>query len=319
MSVDPAGKSPIELDAQYRALREEAGWVERSCDFLEVTGPDASEYLQSQLTNDVEAGNCIYAALLDRKAHVMADCRVLRLADDRFLLASSPEAIAYLKKHLDTYRIGHDVSVSSADGLLMVSVLGPAARSLLDCPAAGSADEFARVGLDAKEYLAAGTHDGIDLICSRDQLDGLRKSLDSRGIVEVEESAAEIVRIEAGEPRFGMELGPEVMPAEAGIVDRAVDFEKGCYLGQEPVARLHYKGRPNRLLRGLLLSRTARVGEELHFGERRVGLVTSCGISPAHGPIALSVLRREAEPGSTVTLGDDDASASVVELPFHAR
>ena len=78
------------------------------------------------------------------------------------------------------------------------------------------------------------------------------------GAVEVGEDAAEIVRIESGIPRFGAEMNAETMPAEAGIVDSAVSFTKGCYIGQEPVARLHYKGRPNRHLRGLRAERPRR-------------------------------------------------------------
>ena len=81
------------------------------------------------------------------------------------------------------------------------------------------------------------------------------------GAEEVSAEAAELTRVESGRPRFGREMGPETMPAEAGIVERAVNFEKGCYIGQEPVARLHYRGRPNRVLRGLVTSGGAEAGE----------------------------------------------------------
>ena len=88
----------------------------------------------------------------------------------------------------------------------------------------------------------------------------------------------------------------ETMPAEAGIVERAVSFTKGCYIGQETVARLHYKGRPNRHLRGLRSARRRR-GRRLRLGEKEVGAVGTACVSPAFGPIGLAIVRREAEPG----------------------
>jgi folate-binding Fe-S cluster repair protein YgfZ len=106
------------------------------------------------------------------------------------------------------------------------------------------------------------------------------------------------------------------MPAEAGIVDAAVNFTKGCYIGQEPVARLHYKGRPNRHLRGLELSGPVEPGTLLRLGEKEVGRIGSSCVSPARGPIALAIVRREAEPGAELAAGEDGVTARVVELPF---
>jgi folate-binding protein YgfZ len=111
-------------------------------------------------------------------------------------------------------------------------------------------------------------------------------------------------------------MGAETMPAEAGIVEDAISFTKGCYIGQETVARLHYKGRPNRHLRGLRLSAPAEPGAPLHLGEKEVGRLGSAGVSPALGPIALAILRREAEPGAELAVGEDGVTARVVDLPF---
>jgi tRNA-modifying protein YgfZ len=111
-------------------------------------------------------------------------------------------------------------------------------------------------------------------------------------------------------------MGSETMPAEAGIVEDAVSFTKGCYIGQETVARLHYKGKPNRHLRGLRLSAPAAAGATLRLGEKEVGTLGSAGISPARGPIGLAILRREAEPGSELSVGEDGVTAEVVALPF---
>jgi folate-binding Fe-S cluster repair protein YgfZ len=97
-----------------------------------------------------------------------------------------------------------------------------------------------------------------------------------------------------------------------------VSFTKGCYVGQETVARLYYKGKPNRHLRGLRLSEPAAAGDELRLGDRPVGRLTSVRVSPRLGPIALALVRREAEPGAVVSVGDLGVSAEVLELPFPA-
>jgi folate-binding protein YgfZ len=109
-------------------------------------------------------------------------------------------------------------------------------------------------------------------------------------------------------------MDDSTIPQEAGINERAVSFTKGCYVGQETVARLFYKGKPNRHLRGLKLSRPVEHGEPIALGDREVGRVGSACVSPTHGPIALAIVRREAAPGDTVTV--NGATAEVVELPF---
>jgi folate-binding Fe-S cluster repair protein YgfZ len=104
------------------------------------------------------------------------------------------------------------------------------------------------------------------------------------------------------------------MPQEAGINERAVSFTKGCYVGQETVARLHYRGKPNRHMRGLRLGEPVERGSEIVLGERVVGRVASNCVSPRFGPIALALLRREAEPGAEVSV--NGTTAEVVGLPF---
>ncbi len=111
-------------------------------------------------------------------------------------------------------------------------------------------------------------------------------------------------------------MSTEHMPAEAGIVEDAVSFTKGCYIGQEPVARLHHRGRPNRHLRGLRLSAPAEPGAELRLDDKAVGVLGSTCVSPALGPIALAIIRREAEPGAELAVGEDGVMAQVVDLPF---
>ena len=310
-----------ELDAGYRLLSEEAAWLTREeTGFLEVTGRDAADFLQGQLTNDIESlepGDALYAALLDRKAHITADCRVLDLAQDNFVLVADLPAAEALLGHLGTYKIGREVELADLSGSrTLISVIGPATKSLLDISCSGDETSHLPASVDGVECLALGTDVGVDLIVDSARRENLIGALNAHGAVEVPEAASEILRIEAGRPRFGHELTSAVMPAEVGIVERAVSFEKGCYLGQEPVARLHYKGRPNRVLRGLRLSRPGKQGEVIHGEGRELGQISSACVSPALGPIALATIRREAEPGATVAVGEDRASAEVVELPL---
>ena len=123
-------------------------------------------------------------------------------------------------------------------------------------------------------------------------------------------------RVETGRPRYGVDLDDTVIPQEAGLNERAVSFEKGCYVGQETVARLCFRGKPNRHLRGLRLTGPAESGTPLRLGEREVGRLASVVESPRHGPIALALVRREAAPGDTLAVGDGDVRAEVVDLPF---
>jgi folate-binding protein YgfZ len=157
---------------------------------------------------------------------------------------------------------------------------------------------------------------GVDVLCDGQDTERLGSALAGRGAVPVGEEAAEALRVERGRPRYGVDLDDTVIPQEAGLNQRAVSFGKGCYVGQETVARLHYRGRPNRHLRGLRLSAPAATGDELRLGDRAVGRLGTVAISPVHGPIALALVRREADPGATLAVGDGGATAQVVELPF---
>ena len=315
-----SAKTQVELDAQYRQLREECGLLDRSArGKLLLGGAEGAEYLQGQLTNDIEAlspGEGCYAALLDRKGHLQADMRVLILAPDEIWLDIEPAALETARRHLEMYKVGREVDLADVSAeRSILSLIGPRSVEIAGTAALPehASEETAVAGL---RCLAVGTAEGIDLIASTEDAGRLREVLVEAGAVEVGAEAAEVLRIEAGTPRFGAEMGPEAMPAEAGIVERAVSFTKGCYIGQEPVARLHYKGRPNRRLQGLELSAPAEAGEALLLGEKEVGKIGSACVSPARGPIALAIVRREAELGAELAVGEDDVTARVVDLPF---
>jgi tRNA-modifying protein YgfZ len=315
-----SGLETVELDAQYRQLREECGLLDRSeRGKLLVTGADAAEYLQGQLTNDVEAlqpGDGQYAALLDRKGHMQADMRVLRVAVDEIWIDTEPEALAAARRHLEMYSIGREVTVADVTAeRAILSLIGPRSAEIAGT-AALPPNACETTAVAAVECLAAGTREGIDLIAAAADAARPRQALLHAGAVEVSPAAVEILRIEAGVPRFGAEMGTETMPAEAGIVEAAVSFTKGCYIGQETVARLHYKGKPNRHLRGLALSGPAEPGAALCLGEKEVGRLGGAAVSPALGPIGMAILRREAEPGAELAVGEDGVTARVVDLPF---
>jgi folate-binding protein YgfZ len=145
---------------------------------------------------------------------------------------------------------------------------------------------------------------------------GLQAALLEHGTTSVSQQAAECLRVESGRPRYGIDIDDSTIPQEAELNDRAVSFSKGCYVGQETVARLHYRGKPNRHLRGLRLSAPAGTGDQLRLAEKPVGRLGSVALSPSLGPIALALVRREAEPGAVVSVGEKGTTAEVTQLPF---
>jgi folate-binding protein YgfZ len=299
--------------SDYERLTKGVGLVDRSDrGKLLLTGSEAAEYLQGQVTNDVEAlspGQGVYAALLTHKGKVVADMRVLR-GPDWIRIDTEPHAVRTLARNVDMYSIGRDVQLTDETaGRAILSLIGPEAAAALD--AEPPTDEHAFV--EGRHGLYVRTDLGVDVLCPADQADGVKSAL---GVEPVTPEAAELVRIESGRPRHGIDFDAETIPQEAGLNDRAVSFTKGCYVGQETVARLHYKGKPNRHLRGLKLSEPGQTGDVVVSGEREVGRLGSTAISPVHGPVALALIRREAAPGAEVAVGDDGTKAIVVELPF---
>jgi folate-binding protein YgfZ len=198
-----------------------------------------------------------------------------------------------------------------------LSLIGPDARRIAGAEELGDAEhDNARAEIGGHPVVLVATDDGVDVFCEAERTEGVRGALVAAGVAEVSEAAAEIVRVEHGRPRYGADLDDSVIPQEAGLNERAVSFTKGCYVGQETVARLYYRGKPNRHLRGLRFSAPVETGAVLRLGEKEVGRVTSAVVSPVHGPIGLALVRRQAEPGATVAVGDDGVTAEVTQLPF---
>ncbi len=249
--------------------------------FVRASGPDAVTYLQSMVSNDVEAvepGGGTYALLLTPKARVIADLEVFRVDAD-LVLACPPQALDDVVETLVRARFRKKVAFDAADYAL---VWGEADGALaeLDTPA------------------------GVERLLAAAPSSGAAAEVDW-----------EVARIEAGMPRFGHEFDGSSMPAEAGLETRAISFTKGCYPGQEPVARLHYRGHANRGVRGVRFDGAGvEPGSEVTVDGAAVGRITSVAESPRFGPIGLAILRREVGEGAHGAAAG--TPLTVVALPF---
>jgi folate-binding protein YgfZ len=326
------------LAGEYRLLLESCGVVDRSQrGKLALSGSGALEFLNGQVSNELmtlRPGEGCYAAFLTHKGKMLGDLRILAVLENEdegeaehgprdaisteLLLDTERVALQGLFDMIRRFKVGYEVELHKRTierGLL--SLIGPDAARLAGAERLAALEHAnARIELDGIQALGVRTDLGIDLICDATDTQALSAALHARGAPAVSEQAAECLRVEHGRPRYGVDLDDSVIPQEAGLNERAVSFTKGCYVGQETVARLYYKGKPNRHLRGLRLSEPAASGDELLLGERPVGRVGSTVLSPRLGPVALALVRREAEPGDTVSVGERGASAMVQALPF---
>jgi folate-binding protein YgfZ len=304
-----------EATAADRLVTEDVALVDRSeRGKLALTGDDAKAFLNGQVSNEIEAlqpGSGCYAALLTNKGKMLGDLRVIDTGSELWL---DTERIS-LQALFDTIRRGsvgwqvalHKRTLQQA----LLSLVGPRAGEAAGWPDASPEHANRTTSIGDVPALLIATDLGVDIVCAAEDAVRVREAL---GVSEVPETAAEIVRVESGRPRYGIDLDDSTIPQEAGLNERAVSFTKGCYVGQETVARLHYRGKPNRHLRGLRLSAAVPSGTPLLLGDREVGRVASSLVSPRFGPIALALVRREAAVGESLAAGD--AAALVGELPF---
>jgi tRNA-modifying protein YgfZ len=244
----------------------------RPRDFVGVGGPDAASYLQAMVSNDVEAlsiGDSCEALLLTPKARVIAPLVVLRRAVDDFLLLTERGLGERVRQTLVRSRFAAKCEIGLETHASAV-VFG-------DTKGIPTAD-FGEPAVEVLDEVLEATVDDDEL---------------------------ERLRIRAGTPRFGRELDDRVLPAEAGLDRRAIDFEKGCYPGQEPIARQHYRGRVNRTLRVLQLEGDVlpEYDAELTYEGKVVGRVTSAARDGDH-VIALAYVRVEVPHQATLALGD---------------
>lgn len=264
-----------------------------------VEGPDAEGFLHGLLSNDVaglaEGASC-RALLLDAKGHLQADLRVRRDGPDAFTVVVAQEQSELVMRLLDRYHFSEVLDLIGPEEVELLTVAG----------APAGAEALAELALP-------GTLPGtLDLVVA-----DAAAAIARLGLPEASAEAGEMARVAAGRPAVGLDTGPTTLVQEVGLEGDAVSFEKGCYLGQETVARVQFRGRVNRVLRGLRLPDPApSPGGAVRSGGREVGRLTSVATTPDLGVIGLAVLRREVEPGAEVEVEGAGGPARVVELPF---
>lgn len=254
----------------------------RSREFVGVTGRDAAAHLQRMLSNDVEAldiGEACEALLLTAKARVIATTTVYRRGHEDFLLLTEPGLGERLRHELLRMRFAAKCAIELEDHTSVLVLGGEAPRGAV--PNA----EYGLAGYELLDAEAPTTARPVD------------------------ETELERLRLLAATPRFGLELDDRVLPAEAGLESRAISFTKGCYPGQEPVARLHYRGHPNRLLRVLAVGggQLPERDTPLRLDGKDVGRITSAAHDAEHGVVALGYVRREVPPAALLDAGGVEA------------
>ena len=299
--------------AEYAALEGGAAVVDLSHrTILRLAGKDPVGMLNAVLTNEVPKDDSVgvYAALLNPKGRIQTDLRVLK-THRGVLIDTEPEGTAAAREILGRYapfsRVTlEDVSENETPWVIL-GLYGPQAKGLLGHLELAE-HESAEMTLGDITVLAAGVAvpvPGYGLIGPAQAIGAARELLVARGATPVGLHAYETARIKAGIPRFGADITPENFPAEAGILERAVSFTKGCYPGQETVARMHYRGHPNkRLYRLAVEGYPPRPGTPILQKGKQVGSVTSVAYLPVNGRIlALGYLSRSADSGETLQAG----------------
>jgi folate-binding protein YgfZ len=249
----------------------------RPRDYVGVRGPEAVAFVDRMVSNDVrslEVGAACEALLLTPKARIVAPLVVLRRGEEDLLLLTEPGLGEPLRAALQRMRLRTRCEIEPEAHTSTV-VLGTVEGGI----------PCADFGVPAVEVLDGGA---------------------SSDAAPLDETELERLRIRARTPRWGRELDDRVLPAEAGLEERMISFTKGCYPGQEPVARLHYRGHPNRTLRLLALDGAAppEADTPLALDGKDVGRLTSAAPDLEHGLVALAYVRREVPDGVTLLLPD---------------
>jgi folate-binding protein YgfZ len=318
-----------DLEEEYRQLRDGAALVDRShLDRLVLTGPDRHRFLNGLVTCEVAhlaPGRSVYGFFTDLKGRVLSDVTVLSVGDELWL-ELPPGCGGAMADHMARYKIADRVEILARQDRLPLTLFGPGREAPLSTLPDGG-DWTVQVGREPGN--------GEEVMVDRRPLGGLdattlwvtpavaeriaRFLLAAPAVGPVGLDAVEVWRVERGVPRFGADFGPDCFPQETGLVEEAVSFSKGCYLGQEVVARIHYRGQVQRTLVGLLFSgeQAPPQGSEVVLEGRPVGTVGSAVRSIALArPAGLAVVhRRAAEPGTRLEVATG-GEAEVTPLPL---
>lgn len=306
---------------------------------VRVEGPDRSKFLHNLTTNEVKSrpsGSGFEAFVTSLQGRTLGLVTLLTL-DDAVLLRTEADALPALLPHLGKYGILEDVSLDDQSlGSFELHLAGPRSAELLRAVGVESLPEGdldhlpAEVAGASVRVVREGPlgRPGFTVIGRVDDLDQVRTAIEeagrSLGLVPVSPEAFDALRIEAGTPESAREVTDKNLPQELARDSRAISFTKGCYLGQETVARLDALGHVNRLIRGLVIEADAPPpppGSQLLAGEKEVGRITSSAVSERTGrPIALGFVRTShVPPGSSVvvrTEAGDEFPATVSDLPI---
>lgn len=324
---------------EYHAVRNQVGLVDLSHQsLLRFTGPDRLSYLQGMVSNDVKQladGDGIQAAVLDIQGKILADIRVF-CARDSFLLTLSEHLKEKILSHLQRYLIADDVEINDLTAQYgALSLQGPKAvrrlRELLrqdEIPLKEHCHRPFRLN-DTEGMIVRSSHtgeEGYDLLLSLNELRTVVSRIQEKGkkfpIAWIGTQAQDILRIEAGIPRYGIDMSEENILLETGL-DNAVSFHKGCYLGQEVIERIRSRGHVNKKLAGMILAgdNAAGPGDMIHAGEKEIGRITSSVLSPARKcPLAMGYIHRDyLQPQTRITIehAGRKVSAEITALPFY--
>lgn len=311
------------VEQEFSALTETAGWLDQSDrSRLCLLGADRARFLHGQITNDIngleEFTGC-YAALINARGKMQSDLFAYRLADE-ILLDFEPGFTAAVQSRLERYVIAEDVEIADvAPHFGLLTMQGPQAEAVLtelDLPA--PPEPLAVAQTEDEIYIVhqprLGT-DGFDLFIPIDAMNAWRERLDTIA-PRCQMPAFEKARVLATIPRFGVDLTTDHLPPEGGLETRAISYAKGCYIGQEIIARIRTYGKVTKVLRGLTLNGVAAVGDPVLHEEKPVGTLSSVCHEPS---AALAIIKRAAGESGTVLSVDTkngSVSAQVATLPF---
>jgi folate-binding protein YgfZ len=326
---------------EYLSVRGAAGLLDFSNRaVLEFTGADRLSYLQGLISNDLRvlsSGEGIDAAFLTQQGKVLGDCRVLA-TDDSFIVDLWEPLKAKIIDHLHRYLVADEVEIADlSDHCAILSIQGPKSEILLEkfLPKdrrpqkvlTHSLAEIGEVELRICRYSHTG-EDGFDLMIPLADIESMARQLTEAGSAYsarwVGAEAYEMLRIEAGIPRYGVDITDDNLILETGL-NHAVSFTKGCYLGQEVVERIRSRGHVNKNITGLVIDgkNPATRGSKIWTADKEIGTITSSAYSPAlKSPIALGYVHRDhRSPGTELLIRQDQAvlNATVVALPFIAN
>jgi folate-binding protein YgfZ len=289
--------------------------------YLRIAGADRADYIQRQTTNDVralDAGRALLTVLTSGTARIIDVWRlILEPGGEAIGVITLPGRGAATARYLQSRIFFKDqvtLTDASAD-VAQFEVSGPAAGEMLGVRP--DLDQVVDTSINGVDTRVIGLWPGVcGLTIPAAQADTLAMGLVARGVIALSAAAYDVLRIEAGRPGPAQELTGDYTPLEANL-DRAISGSKGCYSGQEVIARQITYDKVARRLVGLRLAGPVTVGAAVTVEGRTVGTITSAAVSPRLGAIALAVVRRpHFEPQTNVIVGDDGVAGEVVGLPF---